>query len=153
VTQPEAARSLFAPDELRAVLRRTLDGSMLAKSAFREVARVAQLSTADTRPGGATPGLLYDVLRKHAPGHLLLSALDRSIMAALDVERAERALRSLVAQPHVPFFVLDAPSPMSVPVLARGARTMDRVAPDDLDGALARAAHELWLRSGAVELP
>jgi len=94
VTQPEAARSLFAPDELRAVLRRTLDGSMLAKSAFREVARVAQLSTADTRPGGATPGLLYDVLRKHAPGHLLLSALDRSIMATLDVERAERARRA-----------------------------------------------------------
>jgi len=60
---------------------------------------------------------------------------------------------ALVAQPHVPFFVLDAPSPMSVPVLARGARMMDRVAPDDLDGALARAAHELWLRSGAVELP
>ncbi|MFO0561977.1 MAG: DEAD/DEAH box helicase [Polyangiales bacterium] len=152
-SRADEALSLFAPNALRAVLRRTLDGSMLAKSTFREVARVAQLSTADTRPGGATPGLLYDVLRKHAPGHLLLSALDRSIMAALDVDRAERALRSLAAQPHVPFFVLDAPSPMSVPVLARGERTTDRVAPDDLDGALARVAHELWLRSGAAELP
>jgi ATP-dependent Lhr-like helicase len=152
-SRADEALSLFAPDGLRAVLRRTLDGSMLAKSTFREVARVAQLSTADTRPGGATPGLLYDVLRKHAPHHLLLSALDRSIMAALDVDRAERALRSLAAQPHVPFFVLDAPSPMSVPVLARGEQTTDRVAPDDLDGALARVAHELWLRSGAADLP
>lgn len=153
VTQREAALTLFVPDELRSVLRRTLDGSMLAKSTFREVARVAQLSTADTRPGGASPGLLYDVLRKHAPGHLLLSALDRSIHAALDVERAERALRSLVSQRETPFFVLDAPSPMSVPVLARGERTTDRIAPDDLDGALARAAHQLWLRSGGAELP
>jgi ATP-dependent Lhr-like helicase len=147
------ALSLFAPDGLRTVLRRTLDGSMLAKSTFREVARVAQLLTVDRRPGGATPGLLYDVLRKHAPGHLLLSALDRSIMVALDVDRAERVLRSLAAQQHVPFFVLDKPSPMSIPILAIGERTSDRIAPDDLDGALARVAHELWLRSGAAELP
>ncbi len=151
-SQSAAAMSLFSPDDLQLVLARTLDGSQLARAAFREVARVSQLSTADSRPGGASPGLLYDVLRKHAPGHLLLRALDRALYSALDGARAERTLRSLSEHP-AQFFVLDAPSPMSVPVLARGERTTDRVAPDDLDGALARAAHQLWLRSGGAELP
>lgn len=150
-TSLDAVRSLFAPDDLHALLRRTLDGSMLAKSTFREVARVSQLSSADTRPGGATPGLLYDVLRKHAPSHLLLRALDRALWSALDGPRAELVLQRLSASDPV-FSQLDSPSPMSIPVLARGARTTDRVAPDDLDGALARAAHELWMRSGGADL-
>lgn len=155
VDRREAALSLFAPSEsaqLRALLARTLEGSMLARTSFREVARVSQLSTADTRPGAATPGLLYDVLRKHAPGHLLLRALDQTIWTALDGERAERWLERC-SRASVEFALLDQPSPMSIPVLARGERTTDRVAPDDLDGALARAAHQLWLRAGGGEIP
>jgi ATP-dependent Lhr-like helicase len=155
VQSRESALSLFAPSEsaqLRSMLARTLEGSMLARASFREVARVSQLSTADTRPGAATPGLLYDVLRKHSPGHLLLRALDRTIWASLDGPRAERWLERC-ATSAVDFVRLDQPSPMSIPVLARGERTTDRVAPDDLDGALARAAHQLWLRAGGGELP
>jgi ATP-dependent Lhr-like helicase len=155
VTDRARAWSLFAPGasgELRALLARTLDGSMLARTTFREVARIAQLSTVDRRVGAATPGLLYDVLRKHGPGHLLLSALERTLWSLLDGERAERTLRRQCEQ-ELAFVVLDAPSPMSVPVLARAERTTDRVAPDDLDGALARAAHQLWLRAGSAELP
>lgn len=155
VDRREDALSLFAPSEsssLRAMLSRTLEGSMLARTTFREVARVSQLSTADTRPGAATPGLLYDVLRKHAPGHLLLRALDQTIWASLDGERAERWLERC-ASAKVEFVRLDQPSPMSIPVLARGERTTDRVAPDDLDGALARAAHQLWMRAGGGEMP
>jgi ATP-dependent Lhr-like helicase len=148
----ESAMTLFSPEGLRPLLAKTLDRSSLARSTFREVARVAQLSTADARPGGASPGLLYDVLRRHSPEHLLLRALDRALWSLLDGDRAERALQAIErTPPH--FRVMDRPSPMSVPILARGERPTERVAPDDLDGALARAAHALWLRTGASELP
>ncbi len=149
---PADLRALFADEPLAPALARTLAGSSLARATFREVARVAQLTTPDARPGGASPGLLYDVLRRHAPDHLLLRALDRALWSLLDGERAAHTLRAFAMRPPE-LTVLARPSPMSVGILARGERPQDRVAPDALEGALARAAHALWLRTGASELP
>ncbi|MDP3276629.1 MAG: DEAD/DEAH box helicase [Deltaproteobacteria bacterium] len=149
---PAQAMSLFEPRALREDLAVSLEGSVLARSAFREVARVSQLVvTGQQRPGGATPGLLYDVLRRHAPSHLLLRALARVTDTLLDVQRAEKTL-AWMRKSELAFARLREPSPMSIPVLARASRGPEALAPDDLDGALTRAAHALWLRSGGGEL-
>jgi ATP-dependent Lhr-like helicase len=128
---------------------RTLEGGSLARSHFREVARIAQLTPSSGRPGAASPSLLYDVLRKHAPSHLLLRALSHTLWSALDGERAVNFLSVAARRPwHV--VACTGPSPLAIPVFARGEARRDRLAPDDLDGALVEAAHALYLRSGGA---
>ncbi len=142
------ARAWLAPDGLARCLAETLDASVLASAYFREVARVSQLLVSDGRKGAVTPGLLHDVLRRHDPGHVLLTARDHTLWTALDGPRAETVLRTRAAQPMA-FHHLDGPSALSVPVLAWARR--DGVMPADPERALADAAHALWQRAQRLE--
>ncbi|MEI8258857.1 MAG: helicase-related protein, partial [Deltaproteobacteria bacterium] len=91
---PDALRELFTPEGLERDVHGTFEGTGYAREMFREVARVSQLAIPDGTPGAASPGLLYDVLRRHAPGHVLLRALEHTLWTALDGDRAERVLRA-----------------------------------------------------------
>jgi ATP-dependent Lhr-like helicase len=146
-----ALREVFDPNSLERDLSVALDGGTIARAHFRGVARVAQLAVPTDRPGAASPELLYEVLRKNTPGHLLLRALDHTVYQSLDGARAARVLADAQRKRWHITHLRSAPSALSVPLFAYGSR--DRVAPDDLGGALVAAAHALYLRCGATDLP
>lgn len=143
-------REWLDPSGLERDLEGTLEGSSLARALFREVARIAQLWISDARSGSASPQLLYDVLCKNAPEHLLLRALAQTLWRTLDGERAARVLNAAQHR-HWHVSVARSPSALAIPLFAQGAR--DRVEPEDLESALVEAAHALYARYGGAELP
>ncbi len=113
-------RAWLSPDALREALAASLEEGSLGAAAFREVARVAQLWLPDARKGAVTPSLLYDVLRRHDPDHVLLRAQRHTLWTSLEGPRAEAAL----AEPRDPRWSLrvsDTPSPLAVPAHGRDA--------------------------------
>ena len=141
-------RRWLAPDGLRRDALAGLRDGVLSGAYFREVARVAQLWRPDARRGAATPGLLHDVLRRHDPGHVLLRALDHTLWTTLDGPRAAASLADHATR-RWELRVLDAPSPLSVPV--RTWMDRDAVRGDDPERALVDAARRLYLAT--LELP
>lgn len=105
-------RALLSPDGMADDLRDGVNLGEMARRQFREIARVAGLLT-PSLPGQAarslrqvqaSSGLLYDVLRRYDPDHLLLAQAEREVFelqleaprlrAALqDCQRRELALR------------------------------------------------------------
>jgi ATP-dependent Lhr-like helicase len=140
----ETLRGWYSPDALRETLAASLEEGSLGAAAFREVARVAQLWLPDARKGAVTPSLLYDVLRRHDPDHVLLRAQRHTLWTSLEGPRAEAALTALATR-RWSVRVSDSPSPLAVPALASMRR--DGLAPSDVEGALLDAANALYLRS------
>lgn len=140
----EALRAWLAPEGLRDALSSSLEEGSLGAAAFREVARVSQLWLPDARKGAVTPSLLYDVLRRHDPDHVLLRAQRHTLWTSLEGPRAEAALADLASR-RWSVRVRGAPSPLAVPAMV--AMRRDAVAPTDLEGALLDAANALYLRS------
>ncbi len=143
-------RELFSPEGLERDVHGTFEGTGFAREKFTEVARVSQLAIPDGRPGAASPGLLYDVLRRHAPGHVLLRALEHTLWTALDGDRAEQVLRTARRRMWC-VKTMSHPSALGIPLYVAASRAA--VAPDDLDQALVAAAHEMYRRHGETELP
>ncbi|MCV6906298.1 MAG: ligase-associated DNA damage response DEXH box helicase [Achromobacter xylosoxidans] len=105
-------RQLLSPDNMADDLREGVNLGEMARRQFREIARVAGLLT-PSLPGQAarslrqvqaSSGLLYDVLRRYDPDHLLLAQAEREVfelqleaprlLAALhDCQRRELLLR------------------------------------------------------------
>lgn len=105
-------RQLLSPDNMTDDLRDGVNLGEMARRQFREIARVAGLLT-PSLPGQAarslrqvqaSSGLLYDVLRRYDPDHLLLAQAEREVfelqleaprlLAALhDCQRRELLLR------------------------------------------------------------
>jgi len=120
VTDPAA---LFSPDILEDEFVDWVQGSSLLKRAFREVAVIGGLVERQ-HPGKRKTGkqvtfstdLIYDVLRKYEPGHLLLKAAWADARAKMtDVGRLADLLdRAAGTMLHVD---LDRVSPLAVPVL------------------------------------
>ncbi len=137
-------REWLSPDALREALAASLEEGSLGAAAFREVARVAQLWLPDARKGAVTPSLLYDVLRRHDPDHVLLRAQRHTLWTSLEGPRAEAALAELATRAWS-LRVSDTPSPLAVPAMV--AMRRDAVAPSDVEGALLDAANALYLRS------
>ncbi|TZG26452.1 ligase-associated DNA damage response DEXH box helicase [Sphingomonas montanisoli] len=119
----EDPRALFNAEILEDEFVAWVEGSALLKRAFREVAVIGGLVERQ-HPGKKKSGrqvtfstdLIYDVLRRYEPDHLLLDAAWADARAKMtDVGRLgaliERAGDSMV---HVP---LDRVSPLAVPVL------------------------------------
>ena len=120
VTDP---RSLFSPDILEDEFVEWVQGSALLKRAFREVAVIGGLVERQ-HPGKRKTGrqvtfstdLIYDVLRKYEPTHLLLQAAwDDARARMTDVGR----LASLLDRAAETMVHIDLPrvSPLAVPVL------------------------------------
>jgi len=144
VTDPA---SLFSPDILEDEFVDWVQGSHLLKRAFREVAVIGGLVERQ-HPGKRKTGkqvtfstdLIYDVLQKYEPTHLLLQAAWADARAKMtDVGRLasliERAVETMV---HVP---LDRVSPLAVPVLTLIGR--ERIATGSSEDALLVEAEAL----------
>jgi ATP-dependent Lhr-like helicase len=80
-------RALLSPDNMTEDLRDGVNLGEMARRQFREIARVAGLLT-PSLPGQAarslrqvqaSSGLLYDVLRRYDPDHLLLAQAEREV--------------------------------------------------------------------------
>ncbi|MDP8914650.1 MAG: ligase-associated DNA damage response DEXH box helicase [Pseudomonadota bacterium] len=119
----EDPASLFSADILENEFVEWVQGSNLLKRAFREVAVIGGLVERH-HPGKRKSGkqvtfstdLIYDVLRRYEPDHLLLrAAWEDARQRMTDVGRLARLLdRAAGTMLHVP---LDRVSPMAVPVL------------------------------------
>ncbi|MFP5456639.1 MAG: ligase-associated DNA damage response DEXH box helicase [Alphaproteobacteria bacterium] len=131
--------SLFSAEILEEEFVEWVEGSALLKRAFREVAVIGGLVERQ-HPGKKKSGrqvtfstdLIYDVLRRYEPDHLLLDAAWADARAKMtDVGRLsgliERAAERIV---HVP---LERVSPLAVPVLVLiGRETVAQGVADDV---------------------
>lgn len=120
---PDQCRELLSPDILIDDLEAWLMESPMLKRSFRRVAMVSGI--AEQRHGGTrktmkqltfSTDLVYDVLRRHEPDHILLKvARDDAERELLDVERLSEFL--IRVHDHIDFSLLDRPSPMAIPIL------------------------------------
>ncbi|MFC4727355.1 ligase-associated DNA damage response DEXH box helicase [Coralloluteibacterium thermophilus] len=150
--------ALLSPDGLLEDLRASLDLGELARRRFREIARVAGLLP-PSLPGRAPPGLrtlqasaglIFDVLRRHDPGHVLLAQAEREVYEAqLDLPRLHATLADLRARR----WLLRTPrglSPLGFPLWAE--RMRGNLSNEDWRTRMARAAARLearWAREEA----
>ena len=144
VTDP---RPLFSPDILDHEFVDWVQESSLLKRAFREVAVIGGLVERQ-HPGKRKTGrqvsfstdLIYDVLRRYEPEHLLLQAAWADAKARMtDVGRLGRLLDTAAAR--IEHVNLDRVSPLAVPVLVLIGR--ERVAAGTVDDALLVEAEAL----------
>jgi ATP-dependent Lhr-like helicase len=116
-------RPLFDPNVFEDELADWLAASPFLRRAFREVAIIGGLieraipgQHKTGRAMSVSSDLIYDVLRRHEPGHLLLTAAWTDARAKLtDIDR----LASLLETAHsgLVHVALDRVSPLAVPVL------------------------------------
>ena len=144
VTDPAA---LFDVAILGEELDDWMADSSLLKRTFRNIAVVAGLIER-RRPGAEKTGrqvtissdLIYDVLRKHEPDHVLLRATRaEAAVGLMDVRRLADLLVSV--QGKILHRALDRVSPLAVPLLVEIGK--ERVAGEADDALLAEAAAEL----------
>ena len=143
----EDPASLFSADILEDEFVEWVQGSSLLKRAFREVAVIGGL-VERYHPGKRKSGrqvtfstdLIYDVLRRYEPDHLLLKAAWNDARTRMtDVGRLASLLdRAAGTMVHV---ALDRVSPMAVPVLVIVGR--ERMAQGTVDDSLLIEAESL----------
>jgi len=136
---PVGVRDLFSQDMLGDDLEEWMDESSLLRRTFRNVAVISGLIER-RHPGLEKTGkqvtfsadLVYDVLRRYEPDHVLLQATRQDAARGLmDVSRLgqmlARANQNLVVQ------TLDRVSPLSVPImLEKGRQSVPGTGTDDL---------------------
>ena len=119
----EAAKGLLAPDILGDDLEEwIMDAAMLRRS-FRHVATVAGLAEQQHAGARATmkqlavsTNLIYDVLRRHEPDHVLLTVARRDAeRELLDLKRLSDMLTRF--SDHLIYRALDRASPLAIPVI------------------------------------
>jgi ATP-dependent Lhr-like helicase len=139
--------ALFQEDMLGDDLEAWLDESFMMKRAFRQCAQLSGLIER-RQPGQEKSGrqvtfssdLIYDVLRRHQPDHLLLRcARADAASGSLDVARLGRLLTRIAGRIHP--VALTKVSPFAVPVMLEIGRE-----------PVAGAAQEALLEASAAEL-
>ncbi|MHC2018520.1 ligase-associated DNA damage response DEXH box helicase [Methylobacterium sp. CM6247] len=145
--EPGFLGALFAEDMLGDDLEAWLDESSMMKRTFRQCAVIAGLIER-RYPGQKKTGrqvtmstdLVYDVLRKHQPDHLLLRAARQDAATGLlDVARLGMMLRRI--QGRITHKALDRVSPLSVSVMLEIGR--EKVYGEGADEILAEAEAQL----------
>ncbi len=120
--------ALFEPDMLGDDLESWLDESFMMKRTFKACALISGLIER-RQPGAEKTGrqvtfstdLIYDVLRRHQPDHLLLRIARADAAAGLlDVARLGQLLTRI--RGRIDHAALEQPSPFSVPVLVQIGR-------------------------------
>lgn len=147
-------QAMFSADGLEADLREALNLGELARRRFREIARVSGLlmpslpgrQLRSLRQLQASSGLLFDVLSRHDPGHLLLAQAEREVLEGeLELDRLEQVLRDRGSRE----LVLATPpglTPLSFPLWAEGQR--GQLSTEDWRTRVRRAAEQLERRHG-----
>jgi ATP-dependent Lhr-like helicase len=139
--------SLFDQDMLGDDLEAWLDESFMMKRAFKGCALISGLIER-RMPGAEKSGrqvtfstdLIYDVLRRHQPDHLLLRcARADAASGMIDVARVGQMLTRIKGQ--ILHSRLDHLSPFAVPILLEIGK--ERVGGDTADMILAEAAEDL----------
>ncbi len=139
--------ALFQPDMLGDDLEAWLEESFMMKRTFRNCALISGLIER-RQPGAEKSGrqvtfstdLIYDVLRRHQPDHLLLkTARADAAKGLLDVARLGQLLSRISG--YIRHVALTRASPFSVPVLVQIGR--ERVGGDAADMILENAAEDL----------
>lgn len=139
--------ALFQPDMLGDDLEAWLEESFMMKRTFRNCALVSGLIER-RQPGAEKTGrqvtfstdLIYDVLRRHQPDHLLLrTARSDAAAGLLDVARLGQLLARIAG--HIRHAPLERASPFCVPVLVMIGR--ERVGGDAAEMILDASAQEL----------
>lgn len=151
---PELLRDLLSPERLYEDLRESLNLGELARRQFREIARIAGLLP-PTLPGRpqksmrqlqASSGLLFDVLQRYDPHHMLLELAEREVFAGqLEVQRLQAVLDDCARRD----ILLLAPrglTPLSFPLWAEGLR--GQLSTEDWKTRVQRAASRLEKRHG-----
>ena len=142
--------ALFEADMLGDDLESWLEESFMMKRSFRSCALISGLIERN-QPGAEKTGrqvtfstdLIYDVLRRHQPDHLLLRTARTDAAAGfLDVARLGQLLTRV--QGKVRHITLDRPSPFSVPVLVQigrervgGGNAADMILEDSAEAIIA----------------
>ncbi len=142
--------ALFEADMLGDDLESWLEESFMMKRSFRSCALISGLIERN-QPGAEKTGrqvtfstdLIYDVLRRHQPDHLLLRTARTDAAAGfLDVARLGHLLTRV--QGKVRHKPLDRPSPFSVPVLVQigrervgGGNAADMILEDSAEAIIA----------------
>jgi len=126
--EPREVGPLFAEDILGEDLEEWMAESSVLRRSFRNIATIAGLIEKH-HPGLAKNGrqmtinadLIYDVLRRHEPDHILLRATRQEAAHGLvDVGRIGLLLRR--ARGHIRHIALDRVSPLAVPALIEEGR-------------------------------
>ena len=139
--------SLFDQDMLGDDLEAWLDESFMMKRAFKGCALISGLIER-RMPGAEKSGrqvtfstdLIYDVLRRHQPDHLLLrTARIDAASGMIDVARVGQMLERIKGQ--ILHSRLDHVSPFAVPIMLEIGK--ERVGGDTADMILAEAAEDL----------
>jgi ATP-dependent Lhr-like helicase len=151
----EDVEGLFDQDMLGDDLEEWMAESSLLKRTFRNVAVIAGLIER-RQPGQEKSGrqvtissdLIYDVLRRHEPDHILLRATRADAAGGLtDIRRLAQLLER--AQGRIRVRRLDRVSPLAVPVLLEIGREM--VYGAAMDDLLDEAAEDLIAEATAPE--
>jgi ATP-dependent helicase Lhr and Lhr-like helicase len=121
--EPAHIERFLDPDILGGELEEWILDSRMLKRSFRHVATITGLveqqnnaAKKSMRQMTVSTDLIYDVLRRHEPDHILLAVTRRDAeRELLDLKRLSELLTRF--QDRVVFMPLDRPSPFSIPVL------------------------------------
>ena len=154
--------ALFQPDMLGDDLEAWLEESFMMKRSFRNCALISGLIER-RRPGQEKTGrqvtfstdLIYDVLRRHQPDHLLLRTARADAAAGLlDVARLGQLLSRIAG--HIRPVELTRPSPFSAPILIQigrervGGNAADMILEDSAEALIAEVMDEPEPEAGAA---
>ncbi|QOY63736.1 ligase-associated DNA damage response DEXH box helicase [Lysobacter sp. H21R4] len=143
---------LLAPEGLLDDLLASLNIAELARRQFREIARVAGLlppslpgrAARSLRQLQASSSLLFDVLRQHDPGHVLLAQAEREVMEAqLDVQHL-RAVLTRCGERPLAFRRPRSLTPLGFPLWAEAIR--GQLSTEDWRTRVKRVAQQLEQR-------
>jgi ATP-dependent Lhr-like helicase len=156
--QPRDVATLFDQDMLGDDLETWMAESSMLKRTFRNVAVIAGLiqrnlpgAEKNRRQVTVNSDLIYDVLRRHQPDHILLRATRADAASGLiDVGRIAGMLARVKG--HVVHMVLSRVSPLAVPVLLEIGRESVRTDSDE-DALLAEAEAIIAEATGDAEPP
>ncbi len=144
--------ALLTPERLFDDLRESLNLGELARRQFREIARIAGLlpptvpgrPQKSTRQLQASSGLIFDVLQRYDPQHMLLELAEREVFAGqLEVQRLQRVLDEC-ARRRVHLERPRGLTPLSFPLWAEGLR--GQLSTEDWKTRVQRAASQLEKR-------
>jgi len=156
--RPENIAALFHQDMLGDDLEAWMAESSMLKRTFRNVAVIAGLierhhpgADKSRRQVTVNSDLIYDVLRKHQPDHILLRATRADAAGGL-VDLARVAGMLARVRGHIVHMVLSRVSPLAVPVLLEIGRESVRTAEDE-EKLLAEAEAIIAEATGEAEPP
>ncbi|KGQ18108.1 ATP-dependent helicase [Lysobacter dokdonensis DS-58] len=152
--EPGLIAEMLRPEALLDDLTDSFNLTELARRQFREIARVAGLlppslpgrTPRSLRQLQASSGLLFDVLTRHDPGHLLLTQAQREVFAQqLDVAQLAHALDDC-ARRTIALHRPKSLTPLSFPLWAESQR--GHLSTEDWRARVERVAAQLERRHG-----